>query len=493
MLDLNVNITLTTDASFDYEKAKDMEVEELPQGSRTQMEDSGTSNSSVVNAEEAPTPSNAGEEDSTNNTTSSFIFDILKKDKDGLCNTTYYGGAKDQNPSLQFVTRSLFPVTGDGGGGKEAECGLGLSSASTARPQWLNLSFAESGGQAQAELRIMQQKKPQPRKSRRGPRSRSSQYRGVTFYRRTGRWESHIWDCGKQVYLGGFDTAHSAARAYDRAAIKFRGVDADINFTLGDYEEDMKQLGHLNKEEFVHVLRRQSTGASRGNSKYRGVALPKCGGAGGRWEARMAQFPEKKVFEKEGIKCNTGREAAAVTNFVDPSIYEGEVVLDASIEGSGHNLDLSLGISQPSSGQKGTGKLGDFQFRYKERPMVNGSAASAAVGQTPHVLTMVAKHPGLYSGMYPGFLQKHEEMDSNHNRAQAVSSPRYTNWAWQVHGNSNSVRPVQVFSIAASSGFPSSMASTAPPSANYFPPTLPSSASASYNVGRLPFPTPSTM
>lgn len=38
--------------------------------------------------------------------------------------------------------------------------------------------------------------------------------------------------------------------------------------------------------------------------------------------------------------------------------------------GSGHNLDLSLGISQPSSGQKGTGNLGDFQFRYKERPMV---------------------------------------------------------------------------------------------------------------------------
>lgn len=31
-------------------------------------------------------------------------------------------------------------------------------------------------------------------------------------------------------------------RAYDRAAIKFRGVDADINFTLGDYEEDMKQV-----------------------------------------------------------------------------------------------------------------------------------------------------------------------------------------------------------------------------------------------------------
>jgi AP2-like factor (euAP2 lineage) len=107
-------------------------------------------------------------------------------------------------------------------------------------------------------------------------------------------------------------------RAYDRAAIKFRGVDADINFNLSDYEDDMKQvratdhpymfLQHsvkclpatekymarqmksLSKEEFVHVLRRQSTGFSRGSSKYRGVTLHKCG----RWEARMGQFLGKK-------------------------------------------------------------------------------------------------------------------------------------------------------------------------------------------------------
>ena len=51
-------------------------------------------------------------------------------------------------------------------------------------------------------------------------------------------------------------------------------------------------MRHLNKEEFVHVLRRQSNGASRGNSKFRGVAaaaaaavVPKIGP----FEVRMGQ------------------------------------------------------------------------------------------------------------------------------------------------------------------------------------------------------------
>ncbi|KAF2294844.1 hypothetical protein GH714_021406 [Hevea brasiliensis] len=163
-----------------------------------------------------------------------------------------------------------------------------------------------SGGRAENCAR----KQQQMRKSRRGPRSRSSQYRGVTFYRRTGRWESHIWDCGKQVYLG---------KAYDRAAIKFRGVDADINFNLSDYDEDMKQMRNLGKEEFVHALRRKSTGYVRGSSKYRGVNLHKCG----RWEARMGQFHGKKAYDIEAIKWR-----------------------------SDHNLDLSLGISSSANDSK---------------------------------------------------------------------------------------------------------------------------------------------
>lgn len=107
----------------------------------------------------------------------------------------------------------------------------------------------------------------QRKRSRSGPKSKSSSFIGVSQYRRTGRWEAHIWDCaksrdkpgakGRQLHLGSFDCAEDAARAYDRAAIHFRGRDADTNYPREQYTHDpvLNALKKLNKEQFVVRLR----------------------------------------------------------------------------------------------------------------------------------------------------------------------------------------------------------------------------------------------
>ena len=57
----------------------------------------------------------------------------------------------------------------------------------------------------------------------------SSLFKGVTWSKRSRKWQATIKGGAKRIYLGLFDSEHEAGHAYNRAAIEIHGEFARLN------------------------------------------------------------------------------------------------------------------------------------------------------------------------------------------------------------------------------------------------------------------------
>ena len=225
--------------------------------------------------------------------------DVMKASEVALAGMHASAGSAGANGNLSAPPATPLPYahaqqTPGGGGGPATALAPGAATAGT------------TGAQPGAEKK----------------RARTTKYRGVTFHKRTGRYEAHMWSGGKQMYLGGFSSEAKAATAFDFMALKCRGDDAQLNFPRSTYAGDEAWLQKVTADELMLSLRRHSKGFSRGTSKFRGVSL----NPNGKWEARCSEGGRKYSYlglyatQEEAARaydrtCVRRNGATAVTNF----------------------------------------------------------------------------------------------------------------------------------------------------------------------------------
>lgn len=293
--------------------------------------------------------------------------------KMGGCMEENGGGGSMGYGDLQSLSLSMSP-------GSQSSCVTGSQLIPTAMADCVSLENKKRGPDKGDQKQIVH------RKSIDTFGQRTSQYRGVTRHRWTGRYEAHLWDnsCkkegqsrkGRQVYLGGYDMEDKAARAYDLAALKYWGPSTHINFPLENYQQELEEMKNMSRQEYVAHLRRKSSGFSRGASIYRGVTRHH---QHGRWQARIGRVAgnkdlylgtfstQEEAAEAYDIAAIKFRGVNAVTNF-DISRYDVERIMESNGLLPGEMARRSKDVEQVGSKESSSNASAEWRMALYQPP-----------------------------------------------------------------------------------------------------------------------------
>ncbi|KAL6608236.1 hypothetical protein ACP70R_041299 [Stipagrostis hirtigluma subsp. patula] len=176
----------------------------------------------------------------------------------------------------------------------------------------------------------------------------SSRYKGAVA-QPNGRWGAQIYDRHARVWLGTFADEATAARAYDVAALRFRGRGADLNFPGTATAAELAFIAARPKAEVVDMLRKHTYDDElRHALRYGGGDGP---GAAAGVVRRVA------LFEKEVTPSDVGR----LNRMVVPKLH-AERHFPPPGDGSAEAAPVLLAFEDGDGG--GAGKVWRFRFSF---------------------------------------------------------------------------------------------------------------------------------